>query len=101
MSFVFPIRRSISSGVGKRVPMSSIHRLIEDFVIPFGGAYLVWKRHCLRLEGQFKGTRRVIDISGDGSNNRGRPAASARDDLEPPLTAQNFMITSKLDWLAD
>jgi Protein of unknown function (DUF1194) len=31
-------------------------------------------------ESQFKGTRRVIDISGDGSNNRGRPAASARDD---------------------
>src|SRR5215467_129148 len=28
----------------------------------------------------FQGTRRVIDISGDGSNNRGRPAASARDD---------------------
>lgn len=34
----------------------------------------------LILESQFKGTRRVIDISGDGSNNRGRPAASARDD---------------------
>jgi Protein of unknown function (DUF1194) len=34
----------------------------------------------LLLESQFKGTRRVIDISGDGSNNRGRPAASARDD---------------------
>lgn len=28
----------------------------------------------------FHGTRRVIDISGDGSNNRGRPAAHARDD---------------------
>src|ERR687895_1325481 len=34
----------------------------------------------LMLESQFKGMRRVIDISGDGSNNRGRPAASARDD---------------------
>ena len=34
----------------------------------------------LMLESQFQGTRRVIDISGDGSNNRGRPAASARDD---------------------
>src|SRR5919198_1124249 len=33
----------------------------------------------LFLESQFQGTRRVIDISGDGSNNRGRPAASARD----------------------
>jgi hypothetical protein len=34
----------------------------------------------LFLGSQFQGTRRVIDISGDGSNNRGRPAASARDD---------------------
>jgi hypothetical protein len=32
----------------------------------------------LILESPFKGTRRVIDVSGDGSNNRGRPAASAR-----------------------
>jgi len=28
----------------------------------------------------FQAQRRVIDISGDGSNNRGRPAADARDD---------------------
>jgi hypothetical protein len=34
----------------------------------------------LLLDSPFKGTRRVIDISGDGSNNRGRPASSARDD---------------------
>jgi len=34
----------------------------------------------LILESPLKGARRVIDISGDGSNNRGRPAASARDD---------------------
>jgi hypothetical protein len=34
----------------------------------------------LMFESQFKGTRRVIDISGDGVNNRGRSAASARDD---------------------
>jgi hypothetical protein len=34
----------------------------------------------LMQESPFKGTRRVIDISGDGSNNRGRPAVSARDD---------------------
>jgi hypothetical protein len=33
----------------------------------------------LLQESPFKGIRRVIDISGDGSNNRGRPAASARD----------------------
>jgi hypothetical protein len=34
----------------------------------------------LMRESPFQGTRRVIDISGDGSNNRGRSAASARDD---------------------
>jgi hypothetical protein len=34
----------------------------------------------LLLESPFQGARRVIDISGDGSNNRGRSAASARDD---------------------
>jgi hypothetical protein len=34
----------------------------------------------LMLESQFQGTRRVIDVSGDGFNNRGRPAANARDD---------------------
>ncbi len=28
----------------------------------------------------YRGTRRVIDISGDGANNRGRPAAAARDE---------------------
>ncbi len=28
----------------------------------------------------YQAARRVIDISGDGSNNRGRPASSARDD---------------------
>ena len=28
----------------------------------------------------FSGGRRVIDISGDGANNRGRPAADARDE---------------------
>jgi Protein of unknown function (DUF1194) len=34
----------------------------------------------LLLESPFQGTRRVIDVSGDGVNNRGRSAASARDD---------------------
>jgi hypothetical protein len=28
----------------------------------------------------FKGARRVIDVSGDGSNNRGRPVTAARDE---------------------
>jgi len=38
--------------------------------------------HALTLfgAGPFSGGRRVIDISGDGRNNRGRPAAEARDD---------------------
>jgi hypothetical protein len=31
-------------------------------------------------ESRFRGTRRVIDVSGDGSNNRGRPANLARDE---------------------
>lgn len=31
-------------------------------------------------QGGFRGTRRVIDVSGDGANNSGRPAASARDE---------------------
>ena len=31
-------------------------------------------------ESPFKAERRVIDVSGDGSNNRGRPATFARDD---------------------
>jgi hypothetical protein len=34
----------------------------------------------LILQSPFKGARRVIDISGDGSNNRGRPPTNARDD---------------------
>jgi hypothetical protein len=35
---------------------------------------------ALLASGPFSGGRRVIDISGDGRNNRGRPAAEARDD---------------------
>jgi hypothetical protein len=35
---------------------------------------------ALLFDNPFKATRRVIDISGDGSNNRGRPAAQARDE---------------------
>jgi hypothetical protein len=38
--------------------------------------------HAMRLlpAAPFKGTKRVIDVSGDGSNNRGRPVTDARDD---------------------
>jgi uncharacterized protein DUF1194 len=34
----------------------------------------------LFAKSQFRAMRRVIDVSGDGSNNRGRPAELARDD---------------------
>jgi uncharacterized protein DUF1194 len=37
--------------------------------------------HSVRLFGQgYRGTRRVVDISGDGVNNNGRPASVARDE---------------------
>ena len=38
--------------------------------------------HAMTLfaKGDYKGARRVIDISGDGANNRGRAAADARDE---------------------
>ena len=38
--------------------------------------------HAMTLfaKGEHKGARRVIDISGDGANNRGRAAADARDE---------------------
>src|SRR5262252_523243 len=51
----------------------------------------------LLLESQFKGTRRVIDISGDGSNNRGRPAASARDDAVRAGTVINGLPILELE----
>jgi len=35
---------------------------------------------ALLLRSRFRETRRVIDVSGDGSNNRGRPVILARDD---------------------
>ena len=34
----------------------------------------------LRFDNPYRATRRVIDISGDGSNNRGRAANAARDE---------------------
>ena len=34
----------------------------------------------LLVQSPFKGERRVIDISGDGSNNSGRPVTDARDE---------------------
>lgn len=34
---------------------------------------------ALLNDSPYKGTRRTIDVSGDGANNRGRPATAARD----------------------
>ena len=34
----------------------------------------------LLFDNPYRATRRVIDVSGDGANNRGRPAAQARDE---------------------
>ncbi len=43
----------------------------------------------------FSGGRRVIDISGDGSNNRGRPAHAARDDaVAKDITINGLPILS-------
>ena len=44
---------------------------------PLARRALVRSSIVLMLESQFKGTRRVIDISGDGSNNQGRPVTAA------------------------
>jgi hypothetical protein len=35
---------------------------------------------ALITQAPFQGLRRVVDVSGDGANNRGRPAAEARDE---------------------
>jgi len=52
-----------------------------DFSVPLFG------------RGGFQGTRRVIDVSGDGVNNSGRPAASARDDaIAAGITINGLVI---------
>jgi hypothetical protein len=42
----------------------------------------------ISAQGPFTGARRIIDISGDGSNNSGRPATAARDEA----VADGFVI---------
>ncbi|MBI3506404.1 MAG: DUF1194 domain-containing protein [Proteobacteria bacterium] len=43
----------------------------------------------------FEGTRKVIDVSGDGRNNQGRPAWQARDDaVAKGITINGLPITS-------
>ncbi|MBM3486994.1 MAG: DUF1194 domain-containing protein [Alphaproteobacteria bacterium] len=50
----------------------------------FGGGTAIGaaidRGRMLFAENPFKGTRRVIDVSGDGVNNRGRPAGAACDE---------------------
>ena len=44
----------------------------------------------------FQSTRRVVDISGDGTNNEGRPVAAARDDaLAKGVTINGLVILSE------
>jgi hypothetical protein len=53
--------------------------------------------HAMALlpESGFASPRRVIDISGDGANNRGRPAADARDDaVRAGITVNGLPILS-------
>jgi Protein of unknown function (DUF1194) len=49
----------------------------------------------------YHGPRRVIDISGDGSNNRGRPASLARDDALRAGVSINGLPILALDPLLD
>ena len=49
---------------------------------------------------EFKGARRVIDVSGDGSNNRGRPATEARDDaVNDGIIINGLPILALEPWL--
>lgn len=48
----------------------------------------------------FKGLKRVIDISGDGSNNRGRPVTHARDDaVRAGVVVNGLPILALEPWL--
>ena len=48
----------------------------------------------------YKGTKRVIDISGDGSNNRGRPVTLARDDaVSAGVVINGLPILALEPWL--
>jgi hypothetical protein len=45
----------------------------------------------------YRGARRVIDVSGDGANNRGRPASLARDEAVTAGVAINGLPILTLD----
>lgn len=80
-----------------RMRMTSVSSALDFSGSQFGGS-------------QFIGTRRVIDISGDGPNNAGAPVTSVRDDLVAkgivinglpimvrPSSASGFFDISSLD----
>jgi len=49
---------------------------------------------------EFQGARRVIDVSGDGANNRGRPSAEARDEaVRAGATINGLPILALEPWL--
>jgi hypothetical protein len=53
--------------------------------------------HAMTLfaETELRAPRRIIDVSGDGANNRGRPAADARDDaVRAGITVNGLPILS-------
>jgi len=59
--------------------------------------------HGLRLLSlsPFTAHRRVIDVSGDGANNRGRPAADARDDAVAEGVTINGLPILAMEWNLD
>jgi hypothetical protein len=55
----------------------------------------------LLAEAPFAAVRRVIDVSGDGSNNRGREAGEARDDAVAAGATINGLPIMALEWNLD
>ena len=54
----------------------------------------------LLIQAPFAATRRVIDISGDGTNNRGRPVTQARDDaVKDGIGINGLPILALEPWL--
>ncbi len=50
----------------------------------------------------FKGMRKVIDVSGDGANNNGRPVAEARDQaLAKGITVNGLPLMTRGDFYSD
>ena len=65
------------------------------------GAHIDQRRHRLRLgqlaRSPFQSDRRVIDVSGDGTNNAGRPVTEARDGaVAQGVTINGLVILSEI-----